>query len=81
VRVPLSVPAGEGGGGLSTAHTLTVPAGWTARVWARVPDARMEAWTPDGDLLVSEPDDGKIMKLRPGAAGTAAAATLLAGLT
>jgi glucose/arabinose dehydrogenase len=66
---------------LSTTHTLTVPAGWTARVWARVPDARMEAWTPEGDLLVSDPGDGKIMELRPDAAGTAAVSTLLAGLT
>jgi glucose/arabinose dehydrogenase len=80
-RTPLVVPAGEGGGALSTAHTLTVPVGWTARVWARVPDARMEAWTPGGDLLVSEPDDGKIVELRPGTAGTAAVTTLLAGLT
>ena len=81
VRVPLTVPAGEGGGALSTRHTLTVPAGWTARVWARVPDARMEAWTPEGDLLVSEPDNGKIVQLRPDAAGPATASTLLAGLT
>jgi glucose/arabinose dehydrogenase len=78
---PLVVQAGEGGGALSTTHRLTVPAGWTARVWARVPDARMEAWTPEGDLLVSEPSDGKIMELRPDAAGTAAVTTLLAGLT
>jgi hypothetical protein len=78
---PLVVPAGEGGGALSTPHTLTVPAGWTARVWARVPDARMEAWTPGGDLLVSDPDDGKIMELRPDAAGTGAVTILLAGLT
>src|ERR1700729_3464898 len=79
--VPLAVPAGEGGGALSTAHTLTIPTGWTARVWARVPDARMEAWTPEGDLLVSDPGGGKIMELRPDAAGTAAVTTLLAGLT
>jgi glucose/arabinose dehydrogenase len=78
---PLVVPAGEGGGSLSTMHTLTVPAGWTAKVWARVPDARMEAWTPEGDLLVSAPSDGKIMELRPDAAGTAAVTTLLSGLT
>jgi glucose/arabinose dehydrogenase len=78
---PLVVPAGEGGGSLSTTHTLTVPAGWTARVWARVPDARMEAWTPEGDLLVSEPGDDKIVELRPDAAGTASVRTLLAGLT
>ena len=78
---PLAVPAGDGGGALSGPHTLTVPAGWTARVWARVPDARMEAWTPGGDLLVSDPDGGKIMELRPDAAGTAAVRTLLGGLT
>jgi glucose/arabinose dehydrogenase len=78
---PLAVPAEEGGGALSTTRTLTVPAGWTALVWARVPDARMEAWTPGGDLLVSDPDDGKIMELRPDAAGTAAVTTLLSGLT
>src|ERR1700728_114397 len=78
---PLTVPAGEKGGALSTTHTLTVPAGWTARVWARVPGARMEAWTPGGDLLVSAPDDGKIMELRPDAAGTATVTTLLTGLT
>jgi len=78
---PLAVPAGEGGGALSTPHTLTMPAGWTARVWARVPDARMEAWTPEGDLLVSEPNDGKIVELRPDQAGTATMTTLLSGLT
>ena len=78
---PLAVPAGDGSGALSRPHTLTVPADWTARVWARVPDARMEAWTPGGDLLVSDPDGGKIMELRPGAAGTAAVTILLGGLT
>jgi glucose/arabinose dehydrogenase len=50
-------------------------------VWARVPDARMEAWTPEGDLLVSVPDNGGIVELRPDAAGTATETTLLSGLT
>ena len=77
----LVVPAGEGGGALSTPRTLTVPPGWTARVWARVPDARMEAWTPEGDLLVSTPNDGSIRELRPDLAGTATMTTLLSGLT
>jgi len=80
-RTPLVVPAGERGGALAGTHTLTVPSGWTARVWARVPGARMEAWTPEGDLLVSVPGNGKIMELRPGADGTATVQTLLAGLT
>jgi glucose/arabinose dehydrogenase len=77
----LVVPAGEGGGTLSTPRTLTVPAGWTIRVWARVPGARMEAWTPEGDLLVSDPGDGSVYELRPDAAGTATVSTLLSGLT
>jgi len=79
--VTLVVPAGEGGGALSVPHTLTLPAGWTARVWARVPDARMEAWTPDGDLLVSQPNRGSVVELRPDATGTATVTTLLSGLT
>jgi glucose/arabinose dehydrogenase len=80
-RTPLVVPAGERGGVLSSAHLLTVPARWTARVWARVPGARMEDWTPEGDLLVSVPGNGTIMELRPDAAGTATVKTLLARLT
>jgi glucose/arabinose dehydrogenase len=75
------VPAGEGGGTLSTPHTLIVPDGWTARVWARVPGARMEAWTPQGDLLVSQPGAGTVAELRPGGRGTATSRTLLSGLT
>src|SRR5580698_10093132 len=77
----LVVPAGEGGGALSVPRALTLPAGWTARVWARVPDARMEAWTPEGDLLVSQPNRGSVVELRPDAAGTATVTTLLSGLT
>ncbi len=77
----LVVPPGEGGGALSVPRTLILPAGWTARVWARVPDARMEAWTPQGDLLVSQPNRGSVAELRPDAAGTATVTTLLSGLT
>jgi glucose/arabinose dehydrogenase len=81
VRVSLTVPSGEGGGALSTPRTLMVPAGWTARVWARVPGARMEAWTPQGDLLVSQPAAGSIVELAPDVRGTATSRTLLSGLT
>jgi len=77
----LLVPASEAGGALSTPRTLTVPAGWTIRVWARIPDARMEAWTPDGDLLVSSPGGGVVDELRPSAAGTATVTTVLSHLT
>jgi glucose/arabinose dehydrogenase len=80
-RVDLVIPPGEGGGAFATPRTLTVPPGWTARVWARVPGARMEAWTPEGDLLVSQPGLGRIVELTPGPHGTAAPHVLLSGMT
>jgi glucose/arabinose dehydrogenase len=81
--ISLSVSSGQDTGAFSVPRSLTVPAGWTAEVWALVPDARMEAWSPDGTLLVSEPGDGRIVELVPGtSAGTAhAERTVLSGLT
>jgi glucose/arabinose dehydrogenase len=79
--VTLVVPPGEGGGALATRRRLQVPAGWTARVWARVPGARMEAWAPGGDLLVSQPGAGAVVELSPGPGGTATSRALLSGLT
>jgi glucose/arabinose dehydrogenase len=40
----------------------------------------MEAWTPEGDLLVSEPAGGRIVELKPGAKQAAGTSTLLSGL-
>jgi glucose/arabinose dehydrogenase len=77
----LVVPAGDDAGALATPRTLTMPAGWTAQVWARVPDARMEAWTPEGNLLVSQPNLGTIVELKAGAAGAPAMTTVVSGLT
>ena len=57
-RADLVVPPGEGGGAFATPRTLIVPPGWTARVWARVPNARTEAWSPEGDLLVERARSG-----------------------
>jgi glucose/arabinose dehydrogenase len=79
--VRLVVPKGEGGAPFTVARTLRVPAGWTAKVWARVPGARMEAWTPEGDLLVSQPGIGRITELIPDHSGTARRRLLLSGLT
>src|ERR1700683_4718131 len=81
VTVPLAVPAGEGGGAFAVLRKLKLPRGWTARVWARGPDARMEAWTPQGKLLVSEPDNGEVVELTPDSRGTAHVRTLLKNLT
>jgi glucose/arabinose dehydrogenase len=80
-QATLRVPAGLGGGAFSTTRTLSLPKGWSASVWARVPDARIEAWTPQGDLLVSQPGRGIISELSPGPDATATVRTLLSGLT
>ncbi len=79
--VSLRVPAGAASGPFSTIRKLRLPPGWTASLWARVPDARMEAWTPQGALLVSEPDLGRVVELSPRASAAAASRTLLTGLT
>lgn len=78
--VTLTVPKGLGAAPFNTPHKVTVPTRWKASVWARVPGARMEAWTPEGDLLVSEPSNGLIVELRPGAGQAANTRTLLTGL-
>lgn len=43
-----------------------IPEGWSLAVWARVPEVRLARWTPDGALLVSVPESGRIVKLQPG---------------
>ncbi|GIE97597.1 PQQ-dependent sugar dehydrogenase [Paractinoplanes rishiriensis] len=60
---------------------VQAPAGWQVTVWARVPSARLLAWTPDGTLLVSRPKEGDIVELTP-ARGDARPAerTLISGL-
>ena len=46
-----------------------VPAGWSLSVWARVPNARLAAWAPDGSLLVSVPSSGQVVRVQPNGAG------------
>jgi glucose/arabinose dehydrogenase len=79
--VALRVPPTLAGGELSSPRRLTVPKGWKASVWARPQGARMEAFTPEGNLLVSLPGEGQVIELDgsdlPQAEGEA---TVLAGL-
>jgi glucose/arabinose dehydrogenase len=63
-RVKLAVPSSLRSGDLSAPHKLSVPKGWTASVWARPQGARMEAITPEGNLLVSEPGNNTVIELR-----------------
>jgi glucose/arabinose dehydrogenase len=80
--VTVSVPPDLATAPFDRPRTLRAPEGWTVDVWARVPGARLLAWTPDGRLLVSRPQAGDVLALTPGA-GTAAPAqaTLVDGLT
>jgi glucose/arabinose dehydrogenase len=77
--VTLKVPAPMKGGELSSPHQLEVPKRWTASVWARVPGARMEAVTPEGNLLVSVPGEDKVVELS-GEGTTTKEKVILAGL-
>ncbi|MEV1291047.1 SMP-30/gluconolactonase/LRE family protein [Pseudonocardia sp. NPDC049635] len=77
VPVPLDVPAGMDQAPLDRPREALVPPGWTLSVFARVPNARLAAWTPDRNLLVSVPDDGRVLILAPDGAQR----TLLDGLT
>jgi glucose/arabinose dehydrogenase len=83
-RVHLKVPAANRSGVFTSAHHLTLPRGWTAKVWALVNAARFEMWTPNGKLLVSSPTDGTVTLLTPRAGHPAAVPrhrTLLSGLS
>lgn len=75
----LSVPPGLGDQPLERPRQVLVPPGWRMSVWARVPGARLAAWTPDGSLLVSVPSDGQVLRLTP-RGRTASTLVLLSGL-
>ncbi len=65
-------------------HPISVPRGWHAEQWASVSGARLETWTPEGDLLVSEPYNGAIVELTPvngHPSDTPHATTLVSGLS
>jgi glucose/arabinose dehydrogenase len=73
--------AGTGAAPFDQTRHLQAPPGWTVTVWARVPGARLLAWTPDGRLLVSRPKSGDVLELVPGQGDAGPAQrTLVAGL-
>jgi glucose/arabinose dehydrogenase len=81
VASPLVVSPGLGSAPLDRPRQVLAPEGWRVSVWARVPAARLAAWSPDGMLAVSRPKEGDVVVLEPGTGtGAPARRTLLSGL-
>ncbi|WP_246595521.1 PQQ-dependent sugar dehydrogenase [Actinoplanes auranticolor] len=73
--------AGTGAAPFDQNRSVQAPPGWTVTVWARVPSARLLAWTPDGRLLVSRPKSGDVVELVPSPGDAAPVQrTLVSGL-
>jgi glucose/arabinose dehydrogenase len=63
--VRVDVPGANARGAFASTHSLTIPRGWSAEVWALVPGARFMAWTPQHTLLVSVPYANEVVELVP----------------
>jgi glucose/arabinose dehydrogenase len=78
--VTVQIPEDMGAAPFDEPRQALVPDGWTMSVWARLPQARLAAFAPDGALLVSIPSTGQIVRLQPSGAGPRES-LLLGGLT
>lgn len=65
-RQQVHVPTSMRSSPFNVPRYLYVPSGYTVSVYARVPDARFILRLPNSDILVSQPDNGKISLIRPG---------------
>jgi glucose/arabinose dehydrogenase len=79
--VSVQVPASMRTPPFDITRTLTIPAGYTIAVYARVDSARFLAVTPDSNLLVSVPTEGKITLIRPNSTGDPVVTDFATGLT
>ncbi len=69
VNVTVAVPASMRAAPFDVTRTLKVPPGFKVSVYARINQARFLLPLPNGDLLVSQPSSGKVLLVRPNAAG------------
>ncbi len=80
VPVKVIVPAGMDSGPFDADRTLNVPPGFQIAVYARVQGARFMTLTPDGNLLVSQPDNGSVVLVKTEADGGQTVGTFIGGL-
>jgi uncharacterized protein (TIGR03437 family) len=80
VRARLDVPGALRNGAFAADRYLTIPPGFQISLFARVAGARFMAVAPNGDVLVSQPDAGKVTLLRPVAGGVPQNFTFVSGL-
>ncbi|OBK16514.1 PQQ-dependent sugar dehydrogenase [Mycobacterium asiaticum] len=80
VSAPVGIAGDLAQAPLDQPRQALIPDGWTISVWARIPKARLEIWTPDRALLVSVPSSGQIVKLTPKPGAAPQQSTLLSGL-
>jgi glucose/arabinose dehydrogenase len=80
VRVPVKVPAGLAAAPFDVPRFLNLPPGWSAAVYARIPQARFMSLTPGGELLVSRPGNGTVVLVRRNASGVGETSVFLEGL-
>lgn len=76
----VSVPANLQSAPFDQDRSLCVPEGFSIAVYARVPAARFLAVTPDGNLLVSQPSTGKVIRVHREADGNASISDFASGL-
>jgi glucose/arabinose dehydrogenase len=79
-RVRVEVPDALNAAPFDEPRFLTLPAGWSATVYARITKARFMSPTPDGHLLVSQPSAGRVALVRRGGDGTGQVSEFIGGL-
>ncbi len=78
--VALKVPPASRSAPFDKPRSLKVPAGFSVSVYARITKARFMQPLPGGDLLVSQPSTGKVLRVQPGIDGAGVVNTFASGL-
>ncbi len=80
VPTHVDVPASMRTDTFSTDRYLKVPPDFSIAVYARIPKARFMAVAPNNDLLVSVPNDNKVVLVRPNPTGDPRVSDFVTGL-